>query len=147
LSIHKSLLNDAYLNSPQYSPVLYGNHFVNFHYIDKKPSDTYDQTFEQCGGVMNTDSVGSLPRNKEQIYNIVSSGKPNTHDPLFAIIEICKKEESQVDPFIRNVQGAPDAMCVLAKQHQLNDLVRFCCNPSSFQYLVWIRPLTSENLA
>ena len=50
-------------------------------------------------------------------------------------METCKREESQVDPFVRNVQGAPDAMCVLAKDHQLNDLVRFCCNPKLFSIL------------
>ena len=63
--------------------------------------------------MVNAESVGSLPRNRKQIYNAVSSAKPavsKIHDPLFAIIETCKKEESQVDPFVRNVQGAPDAI-------------------------------------
>ena len=47
-------------------------------------------------------------------------------------MEQCKKEESQVDPFIRNVLGAPDAMCILAQDRQLNDMVRFCCDPKLF---------------
>ena len=31
-----------------------------------------------------------------------------------AMIEQCKREESQIEPFIRIVQGPPDAVCVLA---------------------------------
>ena len=57
--------------------------------------------------------VGSLPRNKKQICNLKLRSKPspNMCDPLFAIMEQCKQEESQVDPFICNVQGAPDMQC------------------------------------
>ena len=40
--------------------------------------------------------------------------------------------QSQVQPFIRNVQAAPEAMCVLANNQQLNDIVRFCCEFSTF---------------
>ena len=53
-------------------------------------------------------------------------------DSLYAIIEQCKQEETQCDAFIRCVQGAPDAVCVLATDGQLHDLVRFCCNPREF---------------
>ena len=83
---------------------------------------------------MGIDSRGSLPRNKKQVSNmkLLSKPKSDTHDPLFAIMEQCKKEESQVDPFIRNVLGAPDAMCILAQDRQLNDMVRFCCDPKLF---------------
>ncbi len=83
---------------------------------------------------MNASSCGSLPRNKKQIANMKSALKPkcNERDPLFAVIEQCKREESQVESFIRNVQGAPDAMCVLASNNQLQNVVRFCCDPQLF---------------
>jgi hypothetical protein len=83
---------------------------------------------------LNASSCGSLPRNKKQVANIKSASKPNCseRDPLFAIIEQCKREESQVQPFIRNVQGAPDAMCVLASNNQLQDVIRFCCDQQLF---------------
>ena len=75
-----------------------------------------------------------LTINKKQIANMKLSikTKSDVRDTLFTIIEQCKKEESIVEPFIRNVQGAPDAMCVLASNHQLQDVVRFCCNPELF---------------
>lgn len=63
---------------------------------------------------LNPNSCGSLPRNKKQVAN-VKSPKCDVRDPLFAVIEQCKNEESQVE---RNVQGAPDAMCVIASNRQ-----------------------------
>ena len=41
-------------------------------------------------------------------------------------MEECKLQQSQADPFLRNVQAVPDAMCLLASNRQLNDIVRFC---------------------
>ena len=75
---------------------------------------------------MKAESCGSLPRNKKQVSNFQSSKSPsNIRDPLFAVIEQCKREESQVDPYIRSVQGAPDPLCLLATDRQLNDMSRF----------------------
>ena len=37
-----------------------------------------------------------------------------------------KKEQSHADPVLRIVQAAPDAMCLLAYDCQLNDVSRFC---------------------
>ena len=48
------------------------------------------------------------------------------------MIEQCKKEESKADPFIRAVQCAPDAMCLLTTNRQLHDIVRFCTNTTEF---------------
>ena len=47
-------------------------------------------------------------------------------DPLFSVMEQCNKEQSQADPFLRMVQAAPDAMCLLTSNRQLNDMARFC---------------------
>lgn len=84
-------------------------------FAGKTPTECYDEVFEDCGGVINAKSCGSLPRNRKQVSNMKSSVKPKSdmRDPLFSVIEQCKKQESRVEPFIRNVQGAPDAMCVL----------------------------------
>ena len=35
--------------------------------------------------------------------------------------------------FIRDVRVAPEPMCVLTTDRQLNDMVRFCCNPVEFK--------------
>lgn len=50
--------------------------------------------FEKCGGVMKAESCGSL--NKKQVSNFKSSKSASSiRDPLFAVIEQCKREESQ----------------------------------------------------
>ena len=51
-------------------------------------------------------------------------------------MEQVKSEESKIEPFIRNVQGTPEAMCVLASDSQLRDVVRFCCDLRLFQFYV-----------
>jgi hypothetical protein len=102
-----------------------------------KPTETFDKIYEECGGIMGVQSLGSLPKNKKQVSNLKSAIKStcDVNDPLFTLMEQCKNEESKVNPFIRNVQGAPDAMCVLANEKQLNDLRRFCCDPNEFSVL------------
>lgn len=84
--------------------------------------------------MFNASSCGSLPRNRKQVANIKYALKPkcSEKDPLFAVMEQCKREESQIEPFIRNVQGAPEAMCVLASDSQLRDVARFCCDSQLF---------------
>ena len=47
-------------------------------------------------------------------------------------MEECKKEQSRADPFIRAVKAAPEAMCVLARDRQLNDMARFCTDDQQF---------------
>lgn len=54
---------------------------------------------------------------------------------LYALMEKCKMDESMVDPFVWSVVGAPDPMCVLATNNQLNDIERFCCNSQQFSIL------------
>ena len=106
--------------------------------IGKMPKECFDEVFKKCGGVLHTESCGSLPRNKKQIANMRSLANTNVtsnedeRDSLYAIIEQCKQEETGCDPFVRCVQGALDAMCVLATNLQLQDLVRFCCNPNEY---------------
>ena len=54
---------------------------------------------------------------------------------LFTVMEQCKKEQSQADPFLRMVQAAPDAMCLLTSDCQLNDMIRFSLIPYN---VVWL---------
>ena len=96
-----------------------------------RPTNVYNKVFKECGGVLDATSCGSLPRNRKQISNIKRCMKAEytDKDPLFSVMEQCKKEQSQVDPFLRVVQAAPDAMCLLTSNRQLNDMVRFCTDP------------------
>ena len=96
--------------------------------------------FEQCGGVLGANSCGTLPRNRKQISSTKTSLKgSSSSDPLFSVMEECKKEckkeQSYVDPSLRVVQAAPDAMCLLTSNRQLHDMVRFCTNPDQCSVL------------
>ena len=44
------------------------------------------------------------------------------------MIERCKWKKSQVNLFIPSLQSAPDAMCILVTDQQLNKMVCFCTN-------------------
>lgn len=93
-----------------------------------KPTTVYNNVFMDCGGVLGASSCGSLPRNRKQISKLKMSMKTESipRDSLFVVMEQCKREQSQADPFIRIVQAAPDAMCLLANDWQLHDMARFC---------------------
>ena len=99
-----------------------------------KPTNVYNKVFVECGGVLGANSCGSLPRNRKQISNIKNAIKAESteKDPLFSVMEECKKQQSRVEPFLRMVQAAPDAMCLLTSDRQLNDMARFCTDPRQF---------------
>ena len=73
--------------------------------------------------------------------------EPKEKDQLFSVMEECKLQQSCADPFLRNVQAAPDAMCLLVSNHQLNDMDRFFTDPDQCSVLGMIQLLTSMSLA
>lgn len=100
---------------------------------ESMPMQVFDEVYESCGGVVGASSCGSVPRNIKQISNRKFVKKEaDVVDPLFAVMEECKKEQSQANPFIRVVNAAPEPMCVLARDRQLNDMVRFCTDDCQF---------------
>ena len=52
--------------------------------------------------------------------------EPTIKVPLFSVMEECKQQQSRADPFLRMIQAAPDALCLLANSRQFNDMARFC---------------------
>ena len=56
-------------------------------------------------------------------------------DSLYEVMKSCVDGQSRSDPFIRCVQAAPEATCVLASEYQLDDISRFCTNPLQFSVL------------
>ena len=81
--------------------------------VESAPTETFDKIFEDCGGIIDAESCGSVPRNKKQVANmkLATKSKSGGHDPLYALMEKCKMDESMVDPFVRSVVEAPDPMC------------------------------------
>ena len=110
------------------------------------PKNAIDEVYNDKGGIINAQSIGDLPRNRSQAYNIKkkqlqqkmtsvcgSSGGSlhETQDMLYVVMEQCKCAE-QNDKFVQDVTCAPEPMAVLSNQQQFNDLERFCCNPFEF---------------
>lgn len=38
--------------------------------VESAPTKTFDKIFEDCGGITDAESCGSVPRNKKQVANI-----------------------------------------------------------------------------
>ena len=94
----------------------------------KSVSNVYDEVVENEGGVVGMKSRGSIPRSRQEISDMKRglSGKVEKKnvDEMFKLIELCKDSVSN-DPFLRQVTLAPEPMCVMASDQQLNDMKRF----------------------
>ena len=55
----------------------------------------------------------------------------NTQDMLYVVTEQCKCAEKN-DKFVQDVTCTPEPMAVLCCEQQMNDLIRFCCDPFEF---------------
>ena len=102
-----------------------------------KTGEAYSKIFKEAGGVEGCQSIGDGPRNHKQVTNVrYKLSDPHVHkDSLFLVMKECMQGQSRSHPFIRSVQAAPEASCVLAATYQLNDLERFCTNPSQFSVI------------
>ena len=115
---------------------------------ESKPREVvYKTVKEGLGGLPGCSGIGQLPRGRQQVkdfgrkprdktsvpvMNISGAGKQD--DPWFRLHGDCKKQASdRKSAFIRDVRVAPEPMCVLTTDRQLNDMVRFCCNPVEFK--------------
>lgn len=58
--------------------------------------------------------------------------KPGKVDPLFELVQWCKEDHMPGGrKFIRAVNFDTSPSCVLATDHQLQNLIRFCTNPGA----------------
>lgn len=101
-----------------------------------EPRAAFNKVFEEAGGVMNCSSIGDTPRNRKQVANIrLNLADAPPKDSLYEIMQKCMEDQSRSNPFIRCVQAAPEATCVLAHDYQLNDLDRFCTHENEYSIL------------
>ena len=100
---------------------------------------------DDIGGIAACSSVGQIPRGRQQVKDLrksatktglVKSLSPGnvTDDPWFRLLGACKKQAANAKTaFIRDVRVAPEPLCVMTTNRQVNDLKRFCCNPAEFR--------------
>ena len=106
------------------------------------PKETVEHLSSAVGGVLSASASGELPRNEKQVTNLRQQAKLKGHacgpsgevDELFVVMQRAYSEDPG-SKFIRSIRAAPDPAIVLAEDHQIADLVRFCTSSTEFGIL------------
>ena len=105
----------------------------------------YKAVAEDLGGIASCSSVGQVPRNRQQVKDLARnqtktskgknlSGREGTDDPWYRLLGESKSQAiNRCTAFIRDVRVAPEPLCVMTTDRQLNDLKRFCCSPLEYR--------------
>jgi hypothetical protein len=96
---------------------------------------------EDLGGIATCATVGQIPRGQQQVKDLRKESRIKTlssanaqDDPWYRILGECKKQAGNTNTaFLRDVRVAPEPLCIMTTNRQLNDLKRFCCNPVEFR--------------
>ena len=116
---------------------------------EMKPREVvYKTVAEDLGGISKCSSPGQLPRGRQQVKDFARkmlsvsdplgkkniSGKCGNDDPWYRLLGECKKQAtSRKTAFIRDVRVAPEPLCVMTTDRQINDMKRFCCSPVEYK--------------
>ena len=104
----------------------------------KPPKAAYHTVHKESGGILNASSISDLPRNRAQAKYLrrgqTEKRSFDQNDSLVILLEQCKRQqiERNIQPFIREVTGAPELRCILTFDWQLHDLATFCTDPVKF---------------
>ncbi len=109
------------------------------------PKQVLSIVSRELGGVQNASSPCELPRNERQVSYIRNKSKASrvpsqggAIDPLadqvFAMMQSAKLGDS-LGHFVRETRPSPEPAFVLARDRQLDDVVRFCAIPDNFSVL------------
>ena len=107
------------------------------------PKQVLATVSRELDGVQHASSPCELPQNERQISYIRSKSKPSgvqcgigdlLTDRVFSMMQSAKLGDS-LGHFVRETQPSPEPAFVLARDRQLNDLVRFCEIPENVSVL------------
>ena len=105
------------------------------------PKQTIRVVSEKVGGVARASSACDLPRNERQVSYLKSrsskhpqSGQDPLANQVFTIMQQAKVDD-HTGKFVRDCHPSPEPAFVLARDQQLDDLVRFCTVPAKFSVL------------
>ena len=101
-----------------------------------RPKNVVATLHDEAGGILKANSASELPRNRRQVYNSHHKSTTSSHsgkvDPIFELVQQCKVDNLPgARGFIRSVNFESGPCCVLASDHQLQNVVRFCTNPGA----------------
>ena len=88
------------------------------------PRQAVSKVTTEAGGVYNASCVGSLPRNRKQVYNMSSRDDSSESDALLSVMVMCQESVGKSDdPFVRIVTSAPEPMCILYLNSKRSELM------------------------
>ena len=100
------------------------------------PKTAFFKSIEEKGTISDFKNAASHARNIQQIKNIKKFAEEKPEDPMLELIEMLKRgTRDQENAFVRKVETSSDPYVVLTTDHQLEDVARFCTNPSQFSVL------------
>lgn len=104
---------------------------------NKKPKKLYGETFKSSGGLLESGSTSTEPRNRKQVYNARSNTRTDSgeKDEIFQLLTQLKDDYAGEGGFVQEVKFGKTPEVVVSFEQQLDDLVRFCCNPKQFSVL------------
>ena len=109
------------------------------------PKQVLGTVSQKLGGVVHANSPSELPRNERQVMYFAQKKKSQSQkvspevgfpasDQIFAIMQSSKLEDDH-GKFVQQTRPAPEPAFVVARDRQLDDLVRFCTPPDGFTVL------------
>ena len=107
--------------------------------LQKKPKRLYGEKFSSNGGLLDSDSASSEPRNPKQVYNARSTTLRHStnedKDDIFLLLTQLKDDYAGEGGFVQEVKFGKTPEVVLAFEQQLEYLARFCCNTLRFSIM------------
>ena len=110
---------------------------------------------DDLGGIASCSSVGQIPRGRQQFKDLGKSARikepkkslssGNIHDDPWYRLLGESKASNRKTAFLRDVRIAPEPLCIMTTDRQLNDLKRFVATQLSSALSRLTRPLTLEN--
>lgn len=109
----------------------------------KGPKETLAIVSAAAGGITGASHPGELPRDEKQVSNMRQSLKAakrmsalpgDPADELFILMQQAKLGDSR-GLFLRELKAAPEPAIIVARDYQLQDMVRFCTQENNFSIL------------
>ena len=101
----------------------------------EKPKETINTLMMESGGELYARSAACVPRDSRQISYLREKKHSKDPNPLYSIMLECKLAQGKAEVFVQDVKAAPQPMCVLSFNRQLDDMERFLTNNHQFGIL------------
>ena len=120
------------------------------------PKQAIDILTKEQGGELKAHGAASLPRDRRQVKYARQHQQVKDTNPLYSIMLECKLAQGTSQIFVQDVKAAPQPMCILSSEWQLDDMVRFLTKNHHFGVLTadttynlgdfYVTPLTYPHL-